>query len=291
MRKIILLFTAVLFALSLFAQEASKKTPIPATEISPNLYRLFVNERVTVLAFFGEDGTLLVDAAYKSTADDLHEKIKSFNPQPVTHIINTHIHGDHTGGNLVLGEGITIIAHENVKSYLNTERTRGDAVVPAFPAYALPDITFTESMKMVYNGQELQLKHLPGGHTNGDIVVYFPESNVIAVGDLLFADNFPYVDTGNGGHPFKYLENIAYITDNFPADATVIGGHGPIYTMKQYKAYRKTLQKTIDALRKHKKDGMSLEEMKEKRVLKKWESYGKFFITEDRWIETLYPFI
>jgi len=291
MKKILLLLSAALFALSLFAQEDKMKTQIQADEISPNLYRLFVNERVSVLAFFGEDGTLLIDAAYKSTGEDLLDKIKGIDDKPVNFIINTHIHGDHTGGNLILGEGVSIITHENVKTYLSTERTRGDAIVPAFPAYALPNITFTESMTMDCNGQELQLKHLPGGHTDGDIIVYFPESNVVMVGDLLFADNFPYIDTGNGGHPFNYLKNISYILENYPDDATIVGGHGPVYSMKQYETYRNTLQQTIDALRKYKKDGMSLEEMKEKCVLKQWESFGKFFITEDRWIETLYPFI
>jgi glyoxylase-like metal-dependent hydrolase (beta-lactamase superfamily II) len=113
----------------------------------------------------------------------------------------------------------------------------------------------------------------------------------LVVGDLLFANYFPYVDVENGGNPFKYLENIDWITQNYPNDITVIGGHGPVYSMQQYANYHETLQKTIETVRNFKQKGLTPEQMKEQQILKEWEMMGKFFITEDRWIDTLYPFL
>ena len=108
---------------------------------------------------------------------------------------------------------------------------------------------------------------------------------------MLFANYFPYVDTGNGGNPLKYIENAEWIIKNFPPNITLIGGHGPVYSIEQYKNWINTLKETMEVAKSHKQKGMTLEEMKETRILKQWESYGSFFITEDRWLDTIYPFI
>ncbi|MFP4557720.1 MAG: MBL fold metallo-hydrolase [Bacteroidales bacterium] len=289
MRKIFL-FLLFLPIIGL-AQKETKQSPIVTTKISDGVHRIFINNAVTVVALTGEDGTLLIDAGYEQTAKDLLKQVESISSNPVKYIINTHIHGDHTGGNLVLGKDVDIIAHENVKKYLNTPRKQGEKEIPAFPNFAQPNITFTDRMRMDFNGQNLQLIHLSGGHTNSDIVVFIPESKILVVGDLLFANYFPYIDTGNGGNPFKYLENINWLVENFPDESIVIGGHGPIYTTDEYKTYRNTLQTTINLVKENKEEGMSLEEMKEQRILKEWESFGSFFITEDRWLDTIYPFL
>lgn len=285
---ILLFFLLPIIAIS---QEEVKKTPITVNEIAPGIHRLFVNDRVAVISFSGDDGLLIIDAAYERTANDLAEKLNEITDKPLKYLINTHIHGDHTGGNLVLGKDVDIISHMNVKEYLSKDQGQGERVTPAFPEYARPNITFTERMFLDFNEQNLQLIHLPNGHTGSDIVIYFPESNVLVVGDLLFANYFPYVDVGNGGNPMGFIENIEWITKNFPDDATVIGGHGPVYSMEEYKEYRKTLIKTVELIKDQKNNGLSAEEIKEKRILKEWESFGSFFITEDRWIDIVFPFL
>jgi glyoxylase-like metal-dependent hydrolase (beta-lactamase superfamily II) len=261
------------------------------SELSEGVHRLFVNNAVSVVAFSGTDGLLIIDTGYERTAIHLKEKLDELSTKPLKYIVNTHIHGDHTGGNLILGKDVDIIAHSTVKEYLSKDKTQGDKVIPAFPEYAQPNITFTDRMNLDYNGQTLQLIHLPQGHTNGDIIIFFPKSNVIVVGDLLFANYFPYVDTGNGGNPLKYIENIDWIIRNFPKDAKVVGGHGPVYSIDEYKNYKQTLENTIEVIKKFKLDGLTPEQMKEQKVLKDWESYGSFFITAERWIDTLYPFL
>jgi glyoxylase-like metal-dependent hydrolase (beta-lactamase superfamily II) len=288
--KRILFFLLIVpyFALS---QQSETKTPMPTTELAPGVYRIFVNNAVAVVASVGENGVLLIDAGYERTANDLYNQVKTLSDEPLRYIVNTHIHGDHTGGNLVLGINADIIAHKNVKEYLSNEQGQGERKTAAFPEYARPNITFNDRLNLDFNGETLEMIHLPGGHTNSDIVIFFPKSNVLVVGDLLFANFFPYVDVGNGGNPFKYLENVQWLTENFPSDVTVVGGHGPIYTIDEYKKYHSTLIETIEFMRKHKKNGMTQDQMKEQRVLKEWETWGSWFITEDRWIDTLFPFL
>ncbi|NCU33043.1 MAG: MBL fold metallo-hydrolase [Candidatus Moranbacteria bacterium] len=291
MKKTAYLTVAYLIFAFLGVYAQTQTTQITTTEVTPSVYRLFVNNAVAVVAFTGPEGTVLIDAAYEHTAKDLLKELENISNQPVKYLINTHIHGDHTGGNLVLGKDVDIIAHKNVKSFLGKEQRRGERIIPAFPDYALPNITFSGKMELTINGQEIQLKHLEGGHTNSDIIVYFPDSKVLVVGDLLFAGFFPFVDTNNGGNPFKFLENILYIIDNYPPDTKVIGGHGPVFSMEQFKNYRTALTQTIDVIATHKKNGLTKQEMVEQRILKEWESFGSFFITEERWIETIYPFL
>lgn len=276
---------------AVFSQTDSIKVSITSTEVAPNIFRLFVENRVAVTVMVGSDGAFMIDAAYENTANKLLEEVGKLTELPVKYLVNTHIHGDHTGGNPIIGKDVDVIAHQQVRNYLSTEHKKGENIIPPMPDYAVPNIIIDKKEIVDFNNEKIEIFPLTGGHTGGDIIVFFPKSKVLVVGDLLFADYFPYVDTGNGGNPFKYLENIEWISQNFSDDVTVIGGHGPVYTLQQYKEYQQTLQKTIDTVRENKQNGLTAEQMKEQRILKEWETMGKFFITEDRWIDTLYPFL
>ncbi len=288
--KNLLLLLFLLPILSGTSQNRSETT-IETTELAPGIHRLFVNNSVAVVTFHGEEGTLVVDAAYESSAEKLMEEIGNISDAPIRYLINTHLHGDHTGGNKIIGKEVDIIAHISVKEYLSKEQKRGEATLPPFPEYAQPNIFVDGRMDLEFNGEKIQITHLEGGHTEGDLILYFPKAKVLVMGDLLFADYFPYVDVSNGGNPFQFLENVERIMDQFPADATFVGGHGPVYTMNELQQWHKDLSATLKLIQDAKNDGMSQDEMKEQRILKEWESMGSFFITEDRWIDTLYPFL
>ena len=287
MKKFFLLFLFIPFFA--FGQRDWSAMKVTTTEVAPGLYRLFVGEGVATVVFIGQDGVLLIDAAYEQTAPQLKTAIEALSDKPVQYLVNTHHHGDHVGGNVALGADATIISHHFVRDYVSNEHRSGERVIPAMASEGRPDISFSDEILFAFNGQSLQMVHLPQGHTAGDIIIYFPESKVLVVGDLLFADYFPYVDVGGGGDPMGYLTNQQYILDNYPADLTVIGGHGPIYTMQQFREYHQQLQNTVEVVRQAKQNGMTAEEMKANRILKNWEEWGRFFITEDRWIDTLYP--
>jgi cyclase len=286
-----LLIVLMLLPAVLFAQRDWANLPIEVTQLAPGLHRLFVNNSVAVVVFEGPNGLLVIDAAYDQSTDRLMEEIQKISRLPITHLINTHLHGDHTGGNKVLGKDATIIAHASVREFLSKEQRRGENVIPAFPEYALPDKLVEGSMELDLGGETIQIKHLEGGHTTGDLVIFFPKANVLVIGDLLFAGYFPFVDTSNGGNPMKYMENLSTIMNQFPSSATVVGGHGPVYSMEQLAGWQQTLAQTMEVVKNAKASGMDAKEMKEKRILKEYEAMGSFFITEDRWIDTLFPFL
>lgn len=288
MKKILFLF-CLLIPLMTFGQAQTGPVPVNTTQVAPGVFRLFVNERVATVLFTGADGVMLIDAAYEQTASQLQAAIEALTDKPLQYLVNTHHHGDHVGGNVALGREATIIAHHYVRDYVSSEHRAGERLIPAMASEGRPDISFSGELKMDFNGQTLQMIHLPKGHTAGDIIIYLPLSKVLVVGDLLFAENFPYVDVSSGGDPLGYLKNQQYILDNYPSDLTVIGGHGPIYTMERLREYHRQLQKTVEVVRLAKQQGLSAEQMKANRILQEWEDWGKFFITEDRWIDTLYP--
>lgn len=275
----------------LMAQADQSKTAITTTELAPGIYRFFVDNRVSVALQTGPDGLLLIDAAYDRTAADVKEAIKELSDKEIRFLINTHLHGDHTGGNAILGNGAHIIAHPTVKDYLSKDQVRGETTLPAPPVHARPDITLKGTMTLDFNKETIEITHLPGGHTEGDLLVYFPTAGVLIVGDLLFAGYFPYVDVSNGGNPLTYLKNVDWILSNFPDNTTFSGGHGPVFSKAEYKNWLYNLTETVEVLRKAKSQGMNGEQMKSAKLLSKWASFGSFFITEDRWIDTLFPFL
>jgi len=287
--KKISLFLLFLLPVLAFAQRDWSAMNITTTEVGPGVYRLFVGEGVSTVLYVGEDGVMLIDAAYEQTAPQLKAAIESITLQPVKYLVNTHHHGDHVGGNYAMGKDAIIIAHHFVMDFVSREHRAGERVTPALPKEARPDFSFSDELKFDFNSQTLQMLHLPKGHTGGDIIIYFPESKVLKMGDLLFADNFPFVDVNNGGDPMGYVRNQQFILENYPEDLTIVGGHGPIYTMAQLREYNNALVQTMEVVRKAKEAGMTAEQMKADRILKEWEDWGKFFITEDRWIDTLYP--
>lgn len=289
MKKLLIL--ATLLPLAAFAQRDYTTMHISHHELAPNIHRLFVGDIVTVVAFDGPDGLMVIDAAYEQTTPQLLDTLKSISGKPIRYLINTHLHADHTGGNVELGKRATIIAHHSVKKWLESDRKQGDRIPGPMPQHAVPNFTFEGSLNIDFNGQTLNIYHLPKGHTAGDVIVYFSGSNVLVLGDLLFADNFPFVDVSQGGNLFGYLNNVRWILEKFPQDAVVVGGHGPVYTMNQLRNWLDNLEETVVVVSKAKQNGLSAEQMKEQRILAKWENYGSFFITENRWIDTLYPFV
>lgn len=285
MKKLIVLF---LFFLSFLpAQLDWEKMEIKNTKIAENIYRLYVGEGVAVIASVGEDGVLLIDAAYEQTGIKILNELEKIGSSNLKYIVNTHWHNDHTGGNKFLGENIDIISHNYVKELLSAEQELFGQKKEAYPVFARPNITFSDEMNLTFNNQEIIFKHLRGGHTGGDIIIYFKESNVLCLGDLLFADNFPFVDIDHGGNAIRLIEHLEWISKTYPEDVVLIGGHGKIYTIKDLVKYHNDLSETVKIIRKAISEGLTEEEMAEKKLLGKWKSYGEWFIDEKFWINTI----
>lgn len=280
-----------LFPVMLFAQRDFSAMQIEHSELAPGIHRLFIGNSVAAVAFAGEDGLMLIDAGYEQTTRQLRDTLASITGRPLRYLVNTHLHGDHTGGNVDLGKNVDIIAHHSVKTWLASDRRQGDRAPGPMPAHAIPNITFEGTLQMDFNGQTLEFYHLPGGHTAGDVIIFFPTSNVLVMGDLLFAGFFPFVDVSQGGHPLVFIEHLHWIMNKFQSEPAFIGGHGPVFNMTQLKAWVNALEQTMQVVAKAKNDGMSADDIKAAQLLAEWNDFGSFFITADRWIDTVYPFV
>ena len=209
------------------AQDDFSKVEIKATKISGNVYML-EGSGGNIGVSVGTDGILIVDDQFAPLAEKIRAALKTLGDGKLKFILNTHWHGDHTGGNAQFGREAPIIAHDNVRKRLSTEQRSElfKQTTPASPKEALPVITFDQSLSVHFNGEEIRVIHFPHGHTDGDSVIFFTTSNVVHLGDDFFAGRFPFVDLESGGSVQGLTKNIADIIPKIPAGAKLIPGHG-----------------------------------------------------------------
>ncbi|HWN66856.1 MAG TPA: MBL fold metallo-hydrolase, partial [Haliangium sp.] len=200
----------------------------------------------------GADGVLMIDDQFAPLAPKIRDAIAGVakDKPGVAFLLNTHYHQDHTGGNPEFGQEARIVAHTNVRKRVTTAQTIRGRTFEALPAAGWPIITFDESLSIHFNGEEVKVMHLPGGHTDGDSVVFFTGSKVIHTGDLFVNGKYPFVDLESGGDVESYAANVARVLEMAPADAKIIPGHGPLGTVSELRAFHQTLTETIDIVRK-----------------------------------------
>lgn len=284
---IAILFLAVPLVAS--AQDDLSKVEIKATKVSGNIYVL-EGAGGNIGVSVGPDGILIVDDQFAPLAEKIRAALKTLGEGKLKFILNTHWHGDHTGGNAELGRDAPIIAHDNVRKRLSTEQRLElfKQTVPASPKEALPVITFDQSLSVHFNGEEIKVIHFPHGHTDGDSVIFFTNSNVIHMGDDFFAGRFPFVDLDSGGSVVGLTKNIAEIIPKIPAGAKLIPGHGPVSTVDDLKAYQRMLIETTEIVRKQIAAKKTLDQIKKEGLPAEWKPWGEGFIKTDVWIELVY---
>lgn len=239
-------------------------------------------------ASIGSDGTLIIDDQFAPLAEKIQTALNTLSGKNPAFILNTHWHGDHTGGNKVFGEAGTIVAHNNVRKRLAEGRPGGNRPTPPAPKVALPVITFDASLSIHFNGEEIRALHMPHGHTDGDAVIFFTKSNVVHMGDLFFNGRFPFVDLNSGGTVAGYVSAVEKVIAQTAPTAQIIPGHGELATLDNLKTFHKTLTETTAIIRKHIDQGKSLEAIQQGKPLEKWSSWGSGFISTDRWIATIF---
>jgi len=288
-KKFLLLTVSLLFAVSAHAQTDFSKVEVKATKVAGNVYML-QGAGGNIGVSVGDDGLLIVDDQFAPLADKIRAALKGLADKKLRFILNTHWHGDHTGGNIAFGPEAPIIAHDNVRKRLATEQksTVFNSTTPPSPKEALPVITFNNSLSVHFNGEEIRAIHFPQGHTDGDSVIFFSTSNVVHLGDDFFAGRFPFVDLESGGSVEGLIRNIGEIIGKIPAGAKLIPGHGPISTVDDLKNYHRMLQQTTEIVRQKIAGGKTLEQVKSEGLPAEWEPWGTGFIKTDRWVETIY---
>lgn len=260
---------------------------VKTSKVSGNVYML-QGRGGNVGALVGMEGILIVDDDYKAVSEKLAAALKELGSASPRFVLNTHWHGDHSEGNEFFGKGSTIVAHANVrKRLLDPPVIFGRKTAP-YAAFALPIVTYTESMSIHINGEEVKLVHFPNGHTDGDTVVFFVKANVVHLGDDFFVGRFPFVDIDSGGSVQGLINNIAALIAQIPADAKLIPGHGPVSTHTDLKNYHQTLVETSKIVQDAMKAGKSLDEIKKAGLPEKFKDAGSGFIKTDAWIETIH---
>lgn len=269
---------SVLLCIAAWAQRDYARIKIKTTHVAGNIYMLEgAGGNIGVSA--GPDGILIVDDQFAPLAEKIRNALKELAEGPLEFLINTHFHGDHTGGNAVFGDEAHIIAHANVRKRLQVEDASEEA---------LPVVTFDDSLSIHFNDEEIRVIHFPNSHTDGDSVIFFTGSNVVHMGDLFFSGRFPYVDLSSGGDVEGLIGHIEKLLAELPSDVKLIPGHGPLSDLDDLKTYHQTLVATTELVRDQIEAGKSLEEIKTAGLPKKWRSWGAGFISTSRWIEIVH---
>ncbi|APV48702.1 MBL fold metallo-hydrolase [Betaproteobacteria bacterium GR16-43] len=281
---------AALAALPVAAQQDFSKVEVKTQKLSDTVYMLEGaggNLGVSV----GEDAVFVVDDQYAPMAPKIQAAIAALTAKPVKFILNTHWHGDHTGGNETFGKaGAIVVAHENVRRRMSTEQfiELFKAKVPASPKAALPIVTFASDVTFQLSGEEIRAIHVPRAHTDGDAIVHFVKADVIHMGDTFFHPMYPFIDSSSGGTADGMIAAADKVLAMAGDKTKIIPGHGPLATKADLKAYRDMLAELSGRVAKLAKAGKTMDEIKAANVGAGFdEKWGNGFIKADKFVEML----
>ena len=289
--KKFLIIISCLVATSAFAQQDFSKVQIETIPVANGVYML-VGSGGNIGLSVGPDGAFLIDDQYAPLTDKILKSISAVTDEPVRFLINTHWHGDHTGGNENIGKGgAIIVAHDNVRKRM----AKGQFMkvfnfnIPPAPPNALPVITFTDSVTFHWNNETLEVVHSKSAHTDGDAVIYFKNGNVVHIGDLLFNGIYPFIDAGSGGSMEGLIAGVDQVLARIDDNTKVIPGHGPLGNKADLRAYRDMLADVHVRMTELIKAGKNLDEIVAAKPTADYDAkWGGGFLKPDQWVKIVY---
>ena len=271
---------------ALRAEDHADEVEVETTELGDGLYMLSTGIAGNLAVLNGADGVIMVDDQLTTTGAVIEGAVVGIaGEQAPRFIVNTHWHGDHTGGNAHFAAlGSTIAAHHNIRTRL--EASDEDwAQEPAM----LPIITFGEDLTFHMNGQTVEVTHIPAAHTDGDAVVYFREADVLHMGDIMFSGLFPYIDLSAGGTVDGYIAGMERGLEIAGEETRIIPGHGPLSSREDLQASLDMLRDAAFRVRTLVEGGADLETLRAMHPLSDLhDDWNWGFITTDRMLQTLY---
>jgi glyoxylase-like metal-dependent hydrolase (beta-lactamase superfamily II) len=280
---------AALLAPALAASQDFSKVEIVTTKLSDSTY-MMTGAGGNLGLSIGADAVFLIDDQYAPLTDKIVAAIAKLTPKPVRFVVNTHWHGDHTGGNENLGRaGAILIAHDNVRKRLSTEQfndfMRGPPTPPS-PGGAWPVVTFPGAITFHLNGDEMRVIHVPRAHTDGDAIVHFLGSDVIHMGDVYWNGLYPFIDTSSGGSVDGTIAACDQVLGLASDRTRIIPGHGALSNRAELKAYRDMLATIAGRVRKMIEAGSTPEAVATAGVSAEFdEKWGKRFLTPAKFAE------
>ncbi len=289
MRRLTLFVAFLLLTPGAFAQDRDfSKVEIKVTKVAGTVYML-TGAGGNIGVSVGDDGIVVIDDQFAPLAPKIIQALNGITSRPIKFIINTHYHGDHTGGNEIFGREAPIIAHDNVRKRLAAGTTNISGVTPPAPKMALPVVTFNDTATIHVNGEDIRAVHFPAGHTDGDAVIFFSQSNVVHMGDDFFNGRFPFIDSQNGGSVRGLIANLDKILAALPEDVKLIPGHGELSDKAGLRRFNDMLKGTSAAVQREINAGKTIDQIKAGNVLAQWNDWGKdWFVDANGFAEMLY---
>jgi cyclase len=273
------------------AQQDFSKVEIQAQKVADGIYMLTGSGGNMGLSI-GDDGALLIDDQYAPLSAKILAAIRSLTPDPVRFVVNTHYHGDHTGGNENMGEaGALLVAQENVRRRMSagTFQASFNREVPRAPEDALPVVTFTDAITFHWNGEEIRVFFVGPAHTDGDSIIHFVNADVFHMGDTLFNGIYPFIDVSAGGRIDGMIAAADRVLEVADDGTRLIPGHGPLATKADLQAFRDMLSTVRDRIAKLQAEGKSKEEIvAAKPTADLDETWGGGFMQPDDWVALVY---
>lgn len=271
------------------AQREFDAVTIRTEQLAPGLAVLF-GSGGNIAVSHGADGTVVVDDQFAELTARIQAAIAALGAPPAKFLINTHWHGDHSGGNANFSRsGAIIMAQDHVRDRMSTDQSRDGEVTPPSPAAALPVITWHDGITVHLNGQAIRTIHMPHAHTDGDSIVWFREANVVHMGDLfLHRVSLPYIDLGSGGNALGVLAAVERVLGMTNETTRFIPGHGPVASRADLTAYRDMLKTVIERVRAERAAGKTLEQIVAMKPAAAFEPDPPGFINGDSFVTFVY---
>lgn len=281
MKNLLFIFCCTILTVG-YAQRNFDEVEITSEQLTDKVYVLF-GAGGNIGLIVGKDAAYLIDDQFGPLTPKIVSHVKTITDKPLNFVLNTHHHGDHTGGNENLANnGATIIAHENVRELLEADEKTNEA--------AYPVITFNDKMTLYLgDNQRLLAMHVNPAHTKGDTYYYLPEANVIHMGDNFFAGRYPYIDIKSGGDIDGLISNVTMALGMLDENTIIIPGHGSIANISDLEDYKNVLVELRKRVKKAREAGNSLEATQQMNLSKEWNAtHGTGFINAERIVEFIY---
>lgn len=271
----------LLIALSVSAQTNYDTVKIRPVKLSEQIYML-KGSGGNIGVMIGKEGTLLIDNQFAPLSNKINGAVKTLDPGEIKFMINTHLHGDHSGGNENFYKmGATIVAHDQVRERMMKEsfNARANRTTPPRDKEAWPAITFSDKLNFHLNDEDIILHHFDIGHTDGDVIVQFKKANVIHTGDAFVRYGYPFIDISSGGGVNGFINTLDKILLLIDDNTKVIPGHGEVATKADVKKVRDNIADIRDQVAAALKKGKKIEDMAALGITEKYDAeYGKGFV-------------